>query len=51
MAEPTVTLYVRIPPALRKQLDQVVARERSSLQRVVTDLLSSALDESSSKRR
>lgn len=43
MSEPTVVLYVRIPVELRQQLDQVVMRDRSSMQRVVTALLSNAL--------
>jgi len=49
MSDPTVILYVRIPPELRAQLDQVVLRERSSMQRVVTALLSNALTPAASR--
>lgn len=49
MSQPTVVLYVRIPVELRDQLDHVVLRDRSSLQRVVTALLSNALTPAASR--
>ena len=38
----TVILYVRIPPALREALVRVAIRDRTSMQAVVTDLLTKA---------
>lgn len=49
--QPTVVLYVRIPPELMDQIDRLAyeARPRKSRQKIVTELLSDCLKRSKRK--